>query len=188
MVATPAPVQRTYQRYLTFGQVGQAADMSPLGSGVGVDTKICETAAGIGFGLAVSQGVAWNGVVLGQPGSPDGQFVGISLADITLANLKAPGPDIYQLGENMGVKSLGDVVVLPATNVEAGDKVYFNSATGQLGDGTISNAILIPDARWMTTSTLGATTAGVQSTNPADYTAGLAIVRLGQASGIPGPN
>lgn len=146
-------IQTTYPATMPVGVAGQPATMT----GWDADTKICEVEAGIGFGLAVSQGAAVRGVVLG--GAAD--FIGISIRDITLLT----GQDgEYAEGQNMAVGVRGDYWVVTEDAVAIGDVVEFNATTGALGsDGGTE----IAGARWMTAASAG----------------GLAIVRLGNAAG-----
>jgi predicted RecA/RadA family phage recombinase len=150
---TPPPVQSAYQQYENWAQNGMWASMSTSDA----DTRICEDKlsplAGIGFGLAVSQGTlhgdrsACLGTLSGLP------FVGITLADPTLPNVaNGAFTDRYADGENMNVAIRGDIWVIPktATAITAGGKVYFDATTGQLS--AISSDVLIEDARWLTGS------------------------------------
>jgi hypothetical protein len=148
-----AEVQTEYNRYQPVGQVGQAASMT----GWDADTKICETEAGIGFGLAVSQGVHDGWAVLGGTA-----FLGITKADQTLP---ASQSDKYAVGDNMAVHALGDIWVSPAHDVVPGDLVSYNTTTGRVGK--LGSDVTIAGARWMTSAA-------------AD---GLAVLRLGQLAG-----
>ncbi len=160
---TPAPVQSHYNRYLTPAQVGMLASEINWSA----DTRIVETAAGIGFGLAVSQGVADRGCILG--GSA---FVGITRADPTIAVASGLTVDKYPQYDNAGILVMGDIWVSPDNAVVAGEAVYYSTTTGVLGH---SGGTIIEDARWMTTSTTFTTTAGVSLI--------LAVVRLGNIAG-----
>lgn len=136
---TQNTVQSSYGRYLSAGVAGEIADGTPSFS----DSRICETSAGIGFGLAVSQGTGDNGAILGG-----GLFVGISVRDITLVN--SVGDEIQQY-DNMGVLINGDIWVQTKTVCVPRQKVYYNSSTGQIGKSTISNAVEIVGATFLDT-------------------------------------
>lgn len=153
----PSPVQSTYQRYLTAGQVGMLADEVNWSA----DTRTVETSAGIGFGLAVSQGTNDNGCILG--GS---NFVGISRADPTLLRTDQVSDtvDKYLQYDNAGILTMGDIWVVAQNAVTAGEAVYYSTSTGQLGH---SGGTVIEDARWMTTTAAGQ----------------LGVVRLGNIAG-----
>jgi hypothetical protein len=161
---TPNPVQTTYTQYISAAQNGMLA----ASTGWDIDTKITEDISGngIGFGLAVSQSyVNDRGVVLGNLSGFN--FVGITCADPTLPNLDSgaggiPFTDKYQNGDNTAVLPRGDLWVVVGDTVVAGNPVYYNSVTGQLGASGISNATEILGARWMTSAS----------------SAGLAVVRL----------
>jgi hypothetical protein len=161
------PVQTTYSKYQRAGQVGMPASTTSWDA----DTYIADdpAGAGIGFGLAVSRGTASErACTLGQLSG--GDFIGITMADNTLANLSASFTDKYADTENVGVLVRGDIFVVPATNVTAGGSVYYNSSTGQLGDSGISNAVQITNARWMSS---------YPATDPGGEPSQIAIVRLG---------
>jgi len=168
---TPAPVQTTYQQYETVGQVGMPASMVLWA----VDNRILEdpTGNGVGFGLAVCQGTESDkGCTLGQLSG--GAFVGITRADVTqpIAQLTPPqAPDTFYNTANVPVMTMGDMWVSPQTEVQAGSPVYFDSVTGELGDSSTDNAILIENAIWITSLPNG--------TQPTVNFNGLAVVRLG---------
>ena len=147
----PAPVQSVYIRYLLPAQNGMLASEVNWAA----DSRNVETAAGIGFGLAVSQGVADAGCIIG--GSA---FVGITRADIT----PPLTVDVYPQYAVAGILVMGDLWVIPDNAVVAGEAVYYSSTTGKLGH---SGGTVIEDARWMTSAAAG----------------GLAVVRLGNIAG-----
>jgi hypothetical protein len=113
------------------------------------DTRIIETAAGIGFGLAVSQGTNDDGCVIG--GSAP---VGVTRADPTLARADlapatSPGIDIYRQYDNAGVLTMGDIWVFAYASISpATATVVFEAATGKFGIAGTT----YPNARWMTTA------------------------------------
>jgi hypothetical protein len=135
-----AVVQSTYSTTLVPGTPGMIADMT---NSV-VDSKNCETVAGIGFGLAVSQGAADDGVTLGGAA-----FVGVSVRDITLTSVNA---DKYPRYASMGVMAKGDIWAIALNGAAIGAAVLYDPATGDLGK-TAGTAI--PNSRWMTTATAG---------------------------------
>lgn len=141
-------VQSTYRFGIAPGLPGMIASMTDSE----VATRICETAAGIGFGLACGQGAGDKGAVLGGA-----NFVGISVRDITLAgnpvgmNAVNPVPvDMYGQYGNMAVMSRGDMWVTcrggGATGVHAGDALFYdqtsgfftNSASGAAASGMVT--------------------------------------------------
>lgn len=129
---------------------GMPADMSTWDA----DSKFVETAAGIGFARAVSQGTDPKGVILG--GTAIG-YRGVTYRDITL---RVTNGDKYLQRDLAGVCIRGDIWVDVAAAVVVTNRVFFDTATGQLGTAT---GIEIAEARWMT----------AQATP-----GGLAIVRL----------
>jgi hypothetical protein len=155
---TPAPVQPTYTRYQPPLQNGMIASETPWAA----DTRIVETAAGIGFGLAVSQGVNDRGCIIGGAA-----FVGITRADQTLPQASGlTTVDTYLQNDNAGVFTMGDIAVFCYAAVVAGAVVTFDPATGKLGPAGTT----ITHARWMN-SVSGS--AGVPVLN---------VVRLGDMS------
>ncbi len=114
-----------------------------------VDTGICETVAGIGFGLAVGQGTGDKGVVLGGALAI---FRGMSVRDVTLFD--AVTPDEYQQYQNVGVLTDGKAWVVPFEAVAAGDVVHYNATTGRFGKAGGSGPIL--GARWVTSAAANA--------------------------------
>jgi hypothetical protein len=105
-------VQTTYKPQILPAVVGMIA--SEVGAEVG--TRICETSAGIGFGLAVSQGVGDKGAVIA--GS---NFIGVTARDVSLDRLPVDplaadqtllAADTYPQYSNMAVLSRGDIWVM----------------------------------------------------------------------------
>ena len=136
----PAPVQTTYTRYQPVAQNGMLASEINWSA----DTRIVETAAGIPFGRAVSQGTNDDGCVIG--GSA---FVGVTRADPTLP--QAAGlttVDTYLQYDNVGVLVTGDIWVYAYAAVTPATAVVFEAATGKFGIAGTTPA----DARWMTTA------------------------------------
>lgn len=149
MLQPSGPVQSAYPRYNVMGQPGTPATET----GWDADTKIFEEEAsppaGVGFGLAVSQGVNDVGIRLGGPSGR--VFVGITLANKT-QNV-SEFTDKYAGGDNVPVAVRGDIFVIAQNAVIVGEAVYFSATTGQLGH---SGGTLIDNARWMTTTAAGA--------------------------------
>jgi hypothetical protein len=102
-----------------------------------VQTRLCETAAGIGFGLAVSYGAQSDeGAILGGA-----NFLGISVRDVTLTrapidplspNLSENNPvDVYLQRMNMGVLTRGNIWVRAQGAAAPGGALYYD-ANGHL--------------------------------------------------------
>jgi hypothetical protein len=140
--------QATYPTTMPIGLPGQSASMVNHNE----VTKLCDTVAGIGFGLAVTRNAANKnkGVVLG--GALAG-FIGISLVDVAVMVA-----DKYSQHENMAVKTTGDIFALAKEAVAAGDPVYYDTATGEFWmSADASRQGPVPSAQW----TLGAGSGGV---------------------------
>lgn len=114
--------------------------------------------APVGFGVAVEQG----GTDKGVTAFAGGDYVGITLLDRSAAGEN----DTFRVGDSARVMTKGDVWVVAAVAVAAGDPVHLTEGgafTNDAGDEEDGNA-LIDGARWDTS-----TTAAGQ----------LAVVRLG---------
>lgn len=139
-MAPSVNVQANYTERMRAGVAGMVQ-----GSDFNSDTGICETAAGIGFGLAVSQGTGDKGVVIG--GTRLG-FRGITIRDVTLVHSDA-NLDKYIENENMGILTRGKIMVATTVPVAAGDAVYFVAATGVLTNVSAGNQGPINGARFI---------------------------------------
>lgn len=133
------PVQTTYATNMRPGVPGLV-----VGADFDIDTGNCETAAGIGFGLGVSQGAADKGVILG--GTKLG-FRGITVRDVTLESDQG---DVYAQYQNVGVLTRGKIWVMVPVAVAAHDPVHFNAATGEVsnagGEGPVAGARFVTSA------------------------------------------
>lgn len=107
-----------------------------------------ETAAGIPFGRAVSQGAADKGIVLTGTGAT--KIVGISLLDRS-ATGSATTPDAFRQRESARVMEEGDIWVVAAAAVAAQDPVFVTGAGAFTNVET--NNIAFPGARWETSTT-----------------------------------
>lgn len=142
-----AVVQSTYSDNIAAAVDGMIADMTTSDC----DTRICETVAGIAFGVAVGQGTADKGATVG--GATAAKFVGISVRDITLVNATV---DKYARYQNMAVMSRGDIWVTVGGDVVAGGDVTFVASTGVLSSaGADGTHFAIAGARWMTSALSG---------------------------------
>ncbi|WP_052120130.1 structural cement protein Gp24 [Inquilinus limosus] len=125
------------------------------------DTRIVETASGIGFGLAVGQGAGAKGAVLGAAAATG--FVGVSIRDVVL---DPSDGDAYPQGAGIAVLTEGDIWVATGGAVAPGDNAVFEAATGILSSlPADATHFAIAGARWMTAAVSG----------------GLAVLRLGGA-------
>lgn len=120
VISVGAVVQAAYAENMVDGIAGMVGTMVPSNA----DTRNCETAAGIGFGLACGQGSADKGAVLGGTLA---NFVGVSVRDVTLVNDVA---DEYQQNQSMSVHTDGDIWVQTSVAVAVGDPVHYDATTG----------------------------------------------------------
>src|SRR6266576_1977561 len=144
---TPAPVQTDYIRYQLPAQNGMLASSINYSA----DTRIVEVVSGgataIPFGRAVSQGVKPKGCHLGGTA-----FVGLSRADPTVARSETLPIDEYPENDNAGILVTGDLWVIVAGDVTAGQSIHYNTTDGKL---SAAGGTAIDSSRWMTTATSG---------------------------------
>jgi hypothetical protein len=114
------------------------------------ETRNCETAAGIPFGRAVSEGANARGAVLGGAT----KFIGLSVRSITEVPI-APNTTLDQYSENynMSVMLMGDMWVRPIAAVTHGSPATYNSTTGQLNPA--SAGVAIAGSRYLTSAGAG---------------------------------
>lgn len=126
-------VQTSYKPQILPAVVGMIADMSTAE----VITRICETSAGIGFGLAASQGAGDKGCIL----SVNTGFLGITVRDVTLDRipldpLAAPqsliNADVYAQYQNVALMTSGTIWVncyggSSTAGVKAGDALFYDT-------------------------------------------------------------
>ena len=138
-------VQSTYTERMPEAVAGMPADMRDW-DGV---TRTCETAAGIGFGLAVGRGDGdpSAGVKLG--GAID-EFLGVSIRDITL---EPQQDDAYAQYQNVGIYTGGTIWVQVTGTPGPDDPVHFNATTGVFAASGGTGPVL--GARWMKTAANG---------------------------------
>lgn len=120
MPDTSAAVQTTYAENQAQAVAGFIANMRECDT----ERRSCETAAGIGFGLAVGQGAADKGGVLGGDLK---DFQGVSVRDVTL---DPQNEDVYAQYDDMTVLKKGPIWVRISEAVTVADAVYFNATTG----------------------------------------------------------
>ena len=136
-------VQTTYSENQPIALPGMPADADHS-----IDTRICETVAGIGFGVVVSQGSADKGALIG--GASAAVFAGVTVKDVTALG------DKYAQYDNVGVMYRGTIWVTVGGDVTDGGDVTFASTTGVLSSAATSETqFAIAGARWMTTAASG---------------------------------
>lgn len=138
-------VQTTYSENIPIALSGMLADGDNS-----VDTYVVETAAGIGFGLAVSQGTADGQCLIGAAAATG--FIGVTVRDKTVPN----GVDTFAQYDNVGVCQRGEIWVTTGGTVAAGGDVTFASTTGVLSSAATSGTqFAIAGARWRTSASSG---------------------------------
>jgi hypothetical protein len=135
---TDSTLQLTYLARPNEAYEGQPEDMNPKDK----VTKRCETAAGIGFGLAVSYGTGDEDAVLGGTNP-----VGITIRDWQSEEGK------YEQNDEMSVLTKGRIYVKIATAQAAGAALKYVQATGVLDAGApIAGETAIPGKLERTTT------------------------------------
>lgn len=134
-------IQTTYSENIRAGLPGLVVGSFDADDAI---TGNVETAAGIGFGLAVSQGAADKGVIIG--GTRLG-FLGITIRDVTLESDQL---DKYAQYQSAGILTRGRIWVTVNEAVAAGDPVHFVAATGVFaksgGEGPVNGARYVTSA------------------------------------------
>lgn len=150
-------VQTSYSERIRAYFNGQVVDETNRDG----ESLTCETAAGIGFGCAVSKGSAEKGGVLGGAVT---DFRGVAVRDVTV---RPSGTDEYAQYDTMDVLFRGDVAVPLKNDVAAGGAAYYDATTGLWDDAASGNVGPVKGAMFVT--------AGLQNGN--------AVLRLTGAQG-----
>lgn len=141
-------VQTSYAATIKVGLEGDIA--TGWGGVVESESRLVETAAGIGFGRAVSAGAAEKGAIIG--GTAAG-FLGCSIRDMTLVTKAGQTADIYQRYDNMGVLNKGDIWVVSVNGNALNAVALIDGTTGQWNPAAAG--ITIPGSRFLTAATAG---------------------------------
>jgi hypothetical protein len=140
-------VQTTYSATMQPGVEGQIATMLDDDD---VETRTCETAAGIGFGRVVSEGTNARGAVIGGAT----KYIGITAKDPALVIQSGQTVDLYQRYSNMAVLLEGDIWVRPVAAVTHGSAATYDGTTGQLNPATAG--VAMAGSRYLTSAGAGA--------------------------------
>jgi hypothetical protein len=148
-------VQTSYATTMRVAFAGLKGDTAPEV----ILTRQVETAGGIGFGLAVTQGTGDRQVPRCRH-RPQG-FIGMTLVDQTAGSTAITPPtnvDQYQQGDIAAVMQAGSVWVLADGAVTAGAPATFTTATGRIGAKTVSTTgiVAMPNAYFETSAADGA--------------------------------
>lgn len=148
-----SPAQTTYSERIAAPPPGTVAGSYDK---TDVLTGNVETAAGIAFGRAVSEGTKATfgdkATILG--GSLAG-FKGISVRDVTLQPAAdSANQDKYPQYANMGILFRGEIWAEPREAVIADDPVYFIAATGVLSNSASGALGPIKGAAWTSSCAL----------------------------------
>ncbi|MGB1561560.1 MAG: structural cement protein Gp24 [Sinimarinibacterium flocculans] len=134
--------QTTYSSNLAAAVPGAQASEIPAT----ILSRTVETAAGIGFGVAVEQGAADKGCII---------FDGGTVLGITVLDRGATGEDEFAQYESARVMVKGDIWVTCATGCSAGDGVFVRPSNGDFQDSSANSGVQIPNARWETSAGAG---------------------------------
>ena len=134
-----AVVQSAYSERMKVATAGMVANMRDFDS----ITRNCETAAGIGFGLAVSLGAnKESGCVLGGALTV---FRSVSMRDVTVDNTTTA--DEYAENQNVGILTQGEIWVQVTGSPDPSDPVHYDTTTGIFAAS--GGAGPVRGARWM---------------------------------------
>ena len=139
-------VQTAYSEHIAVGLPGQIVNMREFDS----ITRTCEPAT-IDFGVAVKQGTdrahgcAVGGIIA--------DFLGVTIRDITLITAVSANIDKYEVGNNVGILTDGEIWVQVSVDVTPDDPVHYDATTGifKISGGTGP----LVGARWMSNSVSG---------------------------------
>lgn len=136
-------VQDTYLEEMRFGVAGQIVNTVPAT----LISRTVEDVAGIGFGLAVTQGTNDKGC--SAFGSGDTTILGITVRE---RSIDANDADEFGEGTDARVMTKGVVWVTCATGCSAGDGVFVRPSNGDFQDSNANSAVQIVGARWDTSA------------------------------------
>lgn len=130
-------VQSTYSDNIAVGYAGALVNMEPRD----LISRTVEDSGGIDFGLAVMQGTADKGCVVGD-GS---DFLGVTVRD---QSVDPSDPNTFEYMANARIMTKGVIWIANSGGVNAGDPVVA-LADGALGTGS---SPIIANARWDTSA------------------------------------
>lgn len=118
-----------------------------------VVSRSVETAAGVGFGVAVSRGTdKENQVVIG--GS---DFLGFTVRDLSKEGVANSGDIKWNQNETAAIMRNGYIWINCPTGCNPGDAVKYNTTTGVIDAGTAgAGEIQLDGAQWESTASAGA--------------------------------
>lgn len=137
-------VQTNYSDNIPVGYAGAIANEEPRT----LISRTVEDAAGIGFGIAVSQGTNDKGCVASADSDVPPDFLGVTVRD---QSVNPDTPSKFAQNEEARIMTQGVIWVANVGGVIAGAAVHVNG-TGTLGS---SGGVAIPGARWETTAANG---------------------------------
>jgi len=146
-------VQTTYPDTQPVAVAGAQATMIPT-------TLISRTVevAAVGFGVPVEQGIADKGCKKFD----GGKLLGITALDrsasgltVVAGQVTASAPDTFGVGQSALVMTKGDLWVIAATAVAAGDDVYIRPSNGDFQNDATNSATVVDGLRWDTTTVAG---------------------------------
>ena len=123
-------VQTSYTTSHSAAYAGMIADLQPHD----IVSKVCETAAGIAFGVVVSPGTSDNEAIIGG----DATGIGITVRDLAREGAASTAATAYARYETMGVMRKGYMWVVIANTGTPGQNLFYTDATGLISQGTAS--------------------------------------------------
>lgn len=144
-------VQSTYTETMRAAVAGMIANEEP----VKLISRNVETAAGIGFGKVVQQGVDVDGCIsdLNTSAMTAQTYLGVTVRE---RSVRPETPDLFAQYESARIMREGVIWVPVAVAVAPSDIVTVTLATGVIGKTAVgAGVVAIPNARWES-STSGA--------------------------------
>ena len=138
--------QSSYSETIAVGLAGQIVNMRESDA----ITRSCEPAT-LAFGVACKQGAdRVHGCTVGGTLA---DFLGVTIRDITLVNTVSANVDKYEVGNNVGILTEGEIWVPVSVDVTPDDPVHYSSSTGVFAISGGTGPLV--GARWTSNSING---------------------------------
>jgi len=138
--------QSAYSETIAVGLPGQIVNQRNFDS----ITRTCEPAT-LAFGVACKQGTdRTHGVTVGGVLA---DFLGVTIRDVTLVDTVSANVDKYEVGNNVGILTEGEIWVSVSVDVTPDDPVHYNATTGVFAISGGTGPVV--GARWMSSSQNG---------------------------------
>jgi hypothetical protein len=138
--------QSAYSENIAVGLAGLIVNMREYDA----ITRTCEPAT-LAFGVACKQGTdRVHGTTVG---GIIADFLGVTIRDITLVQSATANVDKYEVGNNVGILTTGEIWVQVSVDVTPDDPVHYSATTGVFAISGGTGPIV--GARWTSNSVSG---------------------------------